>query len=273
MTDRERVARHYGSAGLPARMLKALELAGKNLGALSLEDLAPVDQFHTGGLLAARQLLATADAKQGWRVLDVGSGLGGPARLLARLAQCHVTGIDITPEFCEAATWLSQLTGLDDATEFRHGDATELPFGDGEFDLALTMQIQMNVADKRRFYAEIFRVLKPRGRFVFQDILSGPGGDIRLPVPWATRGDMSFLMSFDKLRQTLEDVGFRIEALADISEEALAWRRSQPAAGPASTLLGLQVVMGEKFPEMQANQARNLEERRVTMARGAARKP
>ena len=172
------------------------------------------------------------------------------------------------------ATLLSRLTGLERVTDFRHGDATALPLDSSQFDLALTMQIQMNIKDKRQFYAEIFRVLKPGGRFVFQDIMSGPGGEIHLPVPWATRRDSSFLISVDALRDTLREVGFQIDSLEDTSEAALAWRRNQPAAaGLAPSPLGLHVVMGEKFAVMQSNQVRNLEERRVSFVRGATNKP
>lgn len=197
------ISKHYGNAGLPGRILTALKQAGKNMDTLTVEDLAPIDQFHTRGLPATRELLAYAGVRPGWRVLDVGSGLGGPARVLASEKNCHVTGVDITKEFCEVATLLSKLTQLEHVTVFQHGDATALPFEEGQFDLALTMQIQMNIEDKRRFYGEIFRVLKPGGRFVFQDIMSGPGGDVHLPVPWATQRESSFLISVDTLRGTL----------------------------------------------------------------------
>lgn len=270
----DRISQHYGSAGLPARILSALERAGKNLSALTLEDLAPLDQFHTHGLAATRELISFGAVRPGGRVLDVGSGLGGPARVLASEKDCQVTGVDLTREFCEVATLLSKLTGLEHVTEFRHGDATALPFEPGEFDLAMTIQIQMNIEDKRRFYGEIFRVLKPGGRFIFQDIMAGPGGDVHLPVPWATRREASFLISVDALRDTLKQVGFQIETLVDISEEALAWRQSRPrAAGLTPSTLSLHVVMGEQFTLMQSNQARNLEERRVTFVRGAVSKP
>ena len=269
-----RISRHYGSANLENRVLSALKEAGKNLDSLTVGDLAPLDQFHTRGLAATRELVAFAEVKPGWRVLDVGSGLGGPARVLAAEKNCHVTGVDITEEFCQIATLLSRLTGLERTTDFRHGDATALPFENGQFDLVLTMQIQMNIEDKHRFYGEIFRVLKPGGRFVFQDIMSGPGGEIHLPVPWASRPDSSFLICIDALRDTLKEVGFRIEALEDTSEAALAWRKSQPAAaGLAPSVLGIHVVMGEQYALMQSNQVRNLEERRVSFVRGAMSKP
>jgi len=270
----DQISQHYGSAGLPDRILSALRQAGKNLDFLTVEDLAPLDQFHTHGLAATRELITFAGVKPGWRVLDVGSGLGGPARVLASEKKCHVTGVDITKEFCEVATMLSKLTRLEHVTQFRHGDATALPLEDGQFDLVLTMQIQMSIENKGRFYNEIFRVLKPGGRFVFQDIMGGPGGEVQLPVPWATSRESSFLISVDALRETLKAVGFQIETLEDISDEALAWRKTQPAAaGLTLPTLGMHVVMGEQYVRMQSNQVRNLEERRVTFVRGAATKP
>jgi SAM-dependent methyltransferase len=182
--------------------------------------------------------------------------------------------VDITKEFCDVATVLSKLTKLDRVTEFKHGDATALPFTDGTFDLALTMQIQMNIENKHDFYAEVFRVLKPGGRFVFQDIMSGPGGEIHLPVPWASQRDSSFLVSVEELRDMLRAVGFKIESLEDTSESALAWRKNQPAAaGLAPSALGIHVVMGEQFALMQSNQVRNLEERRVSFVRGLVSRP
>jgi len=272
--SKELVTQHYGSEGLAERILSALEQDGKNLKALTIEDLAPVDQFHTRGLTATRELIRLADVKAGSRVLDVGSGLGGPARVLAAEKQCHVTGIDLTKEFCEVATLLSQLSRLESVTDFRQGDATALPFESGEFDLVITMQIQMNIADKRRFYSEIFRVLKPGARFIFQDVMSGGGGEIHLPVPWATRREASFLITLGELRETLQQTGFQVEMLEDTSEEALAWRKNQPAAaGLVQSKLGLHLVMGEQYSLMQSNQLRNLEERRVAYVRGAARKP
>jgi ubiquinone/menaquinone biosynthesis C-methylase UbiE len=269
-----RISQHYGSTGLAERIISALKQDGKNLDALTIEDLAPLDQFHTRGLAATRGLISLTDVTAGSRVLDVGSGLGGPARALASQKKCHVTGIDITKEFCDVAALLSRLTRLEQLTDFRNGDATALPFAGDEFDLVLTMQIQMNIENKRQFYAEIFRVLKPGRRFIFQDVMSGGGGAIHLPVPWATRPESSFLISVEALHEMLRQTGFQIEMLEDTSEEALAWRKSQPAAaGLVQSTLGLHVVMGDQYSLMQANQVRNLEQRRVAYVRGAVRKP
>jgi SAM-dependent methyltransferase len=268
------ISQHYGSAGLSQRIVSALRKAGKSLDSLTVEDLAPLDQFHTRGLAATRELVSFAGVKESSRILDVGSGLGGPARVFASQAKCHVTGVDITQEFCDAATLLSTLTSLEEVTEFRCADATALPFDDARFDLAFTIQVQMSIEDKERFYAEISRVLRPGGRFAFQDIMSGPGGEIVIPVPWATKRDSSFLIGVDELRAILDERGFQVESLDDISAEALAWRKQQPAAaGLAGSPLGLQVVMGEQFATMQSNQVKNLEQQRVTYVRGLATKP
>lgn len=274
MSSSERISQHYGSAGLPDRIVSALKEAGKSLDSLTIEDLAPLDQFHTRGLAATRELIAFAGVKPGSRVLDVGSGLGGPARVLAAEKNCHVTGVDITKEFCDVATMLSKMTRLNHSTAFRHGDATALPFQNRQFDLAVTIQIQMSIENKRQFYSEIFRVLKPGGRFVFQDIMDGLGGEIHLPVPWTTRREENFLISVDALREILKATDFKIETLEDFSEEALAWRKNQPAAaGLTLSPLGMHVVMGEQYVRMQSNMVQNLEERRVAFVRGAASKP
>src|ERR1700676_4947436 len=99
----EAVARHYGSTGIAARVLAALREARGPDASVTVDDLAPLDQFHGRGPLATRDLVALLQPKAGERLLDIGSGIGGPARWIAAKFGCHVTGVDLTPEFCEAA--------------------------------------------------------------------------------------------------------------------------------------------------------------------------
>lgn len=273
--DNQTVSEHYSSADLKQRILAALRQTDLDLHAVSVQDLAPIDQFHTRGLSATRELLELAPIDPDMKVLDIGSGLGGVARVLASEHRCSVTGIDITESFVQIANWLSEVTHLQGFTKFVEGDATALPFDASGFDLAVTMQIQMNILEKERFYGEIFRVLKPGGRFVFQDIMAGEAsGDLHLPVPWTVDGKFNFLISVDALERVLLATGFELELFEDTTSEALAWRKRQPqAAGLAPAALGLHLVMGDQFGLMQANQVRNLQEGRVAFVRGVMRKP
>jgi SAM-dependent methyltransferase len=113
MTANERsVQAHYRTAALLDRILAGLREAGKDPGAPTVDDLAPADEFHSLGRVATKDLAELAALKSGTRVLDVGSGLGGPARFLAVTYGCDVTGVDLMPEFCAVASELSRRTGL-----------------------------------------------------------------------------------------------------------------------------------------------------------------
>jgi SAM-dependent methyltransferase len=193
--DERSVQAHYRTAGLLDRILAGLREAGKDPAAPTVDDLAPADEFHSLGRVATKDLAELAAFKPGSRLLDVGSGLGGPARFLAVTYGCDVTGVDLMPEFCAVATELSRRTGLGERTQFQHGNALALPFDDGTFDGVWTIQAQMNIADKRRFYEEIARVLRAGGRFAFQDICRGDGRPLEFPVPWASEAGQSHLIT------------------------------------------------------------------------------
>src|SRR4029077_1009323 len=151
-------------------------------GDLSPDALAPLDQFHSGGLAASRELARLASIKPGEQILDAGCGIGGPARLLAAEHGARVRGIDLSGDFIAIARALSKKSGI--AVEFEEANALKLPFGDGSFDLVWTQHASMNIADKTRLYRELRRVLRPGGRFVFHDLLSGDKtGPLQFPVP------------------------------------------------------------------------------------------
>jgi MPBQ/MSBQ methyltransferase len=158
------VAAHYGRADLGRAILGALQAAGKDIDRLSLDDLAPIDEFHTGQRDATVRLAQLAQIKGGETLLDVGCGIGGPSRYLAKTFGCRVTGLDLTAEFIDVATMLSQLTGLAGQVTYRQGDTLHLPFADGSFDLVWSQNAAMNIADRDRLYGETRRVLKPTGR-------------------------------------------------------------------------------------------------------------
>lgn len=262
----DRVADHYGGKGRLASVIgETLLRAGKRLEDLTTADLAGVDEFHIRGRKATLELASCMKLGEGAQVLDLGSGLGGPARTLAEAFGCRVTGIDLTPAFCEAAETLSLWVGLGDRVTFQRADATNLPFSDQQFDAAMTLHVAMNIAAKDRLYAEARRVLKPGGVFAVYDVLQGEGGDVVFPVPWAREPSISHLAKPDEMTALLTGAGFTIREVRDSTEESQAWFAEKAAEvakhGPAAVTF--QVILGDDFPQMARNQVRNLGERRI----------
>ena len=273
--DPEYVERHYSAANVEQSILEALRAMGKDIDALRPADLAPVDEFHIRGREATEELAALAGVQPHWRVLDVGSGLGGSARYLAETSGCHVTGIDLTAEYCRVATRLSERVGLAGQTEFRQGSALDMPFEDASFDLVWTEHAQMNIADKARLYSEIARVLRPGGTFVFHDVFQGDDGEPHFPVPWASSPSTSVLMAVDRVRSCLEAVGLAVEHWDDRSQLSRDWFRAtaERMEKEKRSPLGLHLLMGEDAGTKLANVVRNLEEGRIVVYRARLRKP
>lgn len=226
----QRVADHYGSFGQRAPILAALAKRGISAQGVAPKQLAPFDQFHTGGAVATRRLADLLAPRPTDHILDVGCGLGGPARMLAHLKGCKVTGLDLASHFIETATYLSELTDQSEGVKFHQGSATALPFSNAYFDGAWQLHVGMNVAEKNTMYAEVFRVLKPSASFVVHDPLRGASGDIVFPVPWATEPELSFLETHDAMLSRLEAVGFEIVETRDVTAEGLAWFDEMDAA-------------------------------------------
>lgn len=264
MTDA--VVSHYAGAGdLVARVEEELRRAGMEPAGLSPEVLAPVDEFHIRGRTATLEIAEALGCAAGDRVLDVGSGLGGPARTLAAETGCTVLGVDLTPEYVQAATALSAWTGLSDRTSFVVGDATALAFPDGSFDAAMTVHAVMNIPDKAAVFAEARRVLRPGGRFVAYDVLAGEGGEIVYPVPFARDASTSHVLGTEETERLLADAGLEVLSVRDSSAESLRWfselRAKVETEGPPP--LTFQVLFGDDFPAMARNQVTNLAEDRI----------
>ena len=262
----DKVASHYAGGGdLASAIAESLRQAGKDLSKLTTADLASVDEFHIRGRKATLELAQPLNLSAASHVLDIGSGLGGPARTLAETYRCRVTGIDLTQAFCDAATALSGWVGLSDRASFRQGDATSLPFADGQFDAAMTIHVAMNIAAKDKMYAEAKRVLKPGGRFAVYDVLQGEGGEVHFPVPWAREPSISHLATTDGMQSLLVSAGFRILSTIDSTEESQAWFEAMAArlAQGRTPAVTFQTFLGNDFPAMTRNQVRNLQERRI----------
>ena len=270
----EAIQTHYTRADLGDVILTALEKAGRDIDHLTPEDLAPIDQFHIRGRAATLELARAAGLDASKHVLDVGSGVGGTSRCLAKEFGCRVTGIDLTDEYCRAASMLSAKTGLAHLVDYRQGDATKLPFDDQTFDVVWTEHVAMNIPDKTRLYKEMHRVLKPGGTLAIYDVLAGPSGPVLFPVPWAHTPDTSFLVSPTELRRLLEEAAFTITDWADTTEAARAWfvRLAEKIQKEGLPSLGFHLLLGADFKVMAQNQGRNLQEGRIALAQIVARK-
>jgi len=261
------VAEHYQKRALGDVILTALKAAGKDVDHLTPDDLAPVDEFHSGGRNATVRLAQLAQINGSDRVLDVGCGIGGPSRYLASTVGCQVTGLDFTPEFVALATMLAQRTRLTNKVTYRQGDALELPFGDASFDVVWSQNAAMNIADRDRLYGEMHRVLVPAGRLALQEIAAGPGGEPNYPAPWANDKSISFLSTPQATRAALARIGFRVIAWQDTTAEALEQQIARTRALESGSLppLGLHILIGEAFPKVTENMLRNLREERLAL--------
>jgi SAM-dependent methyltransferase len=258
---------HYSARDIEARILAAIRAAGLDPDQrLSAEDLGALDHFHTGGLRASRELLELARITADDRVLDIGAGLAGPARMLASAIGCRVDCLELSADYCAGAALLNRLTGLEDRIAVHKGSALAMPFPGHAFDVVWMQNVGMNIADKRSLYREIHRVLKPGGRYAFQEMAAGETAASYFPLPWATDPADSFLVPAEETRRVLGECGFVAEAFEDTSDVHLS--RSTADAGPTPLTLGVYV---DNLAQKAGNARRSLLEGQIRLVRGVFR--
>jgi len=251
MSVERQVAEHY-TQDMDQKILDKLRSAGKNLEALSAQDLEPFDNLHLGGSESVEALSSFMDLQPGMQLLDVGCGAGGPARYFAQRGY-RVTGIDLSEGFVRAARSLTELVRLSPSAQFHQGSALEMPFESGSFDRAYMIHVGMNIQDKSGVFHEVARVLKPGGRFGIFDILRTSDAGLPFPQPWALTADTSFVETAEHYSHALKAAGFRIahqRSRRQFAMEVMEKRHAQVGTGG---VLAIHLLMGDYAPLMLKN--------------------
>jgi len=271
---------HYSAHDIETRILAGLRAAGLDPEIrMTPEQLGPLDHFHTGGFQSSLRLKELARISSDDRVLDIGAGLAGPARMLAASPGCYVDCIELSDDYCSGAALLNRLTDLEDKVKIHKGSALDMPFPDNTFDVIWMQNVGMNISDKRSLYTEFYRVLKPGGRFAFQEMASGRNANgYYFPLPWASVPEDNFLIPTELMRTLLLDCGFIVDIFEDVSNEILnpaPITIAAPSQNPniavreniAQTQLGLSVFV-DNLAQKADNSRRSLQEEQIRFVRG-----
>jgi SAM-dependent methyltransferase len=261
------VRAYWDRGGLTQAIFAALSSFGAPPRSPTIDDLAPLDQFHGGGKAATSRLARLGGLSPELRVLDVGGGLGGPARTLAVEHGCRVAVVDLAESYVRAGASLTELLRLGDRVTHLAGSALQLPFADATFDVVWTQNSGMNIADKVRMVAEFRRVLRRGGRLVFQEPMAGPVQPPWFPVMWAQDATTSFLSAPAQMRALLESADFAVRAWNDVTLETSGGLPTPDGRSIQS------IVMGDALPAIAANGRRNRDEGRIVMVQAVCDLP
>lgn len=264
----------YSRGALQEAIWSAFREMDRPTDALTIDDLAPVDEYHIRGREATTELLEDVALDATTQVLDVGCGLGGTCRFVATTYGSSATGVDLSAEYCRVATALTERVGLADRVRILRGNALTLPVDDGTYDLAISQHVQMNIRDKRAYAREIARALKPGGKLALYEICAGEKTPVHYPVPWADDPSISFLTSPGELRTVLGSVGMEVIRWEDTTAEGLTWfeRALERAEREGPPPLGLHLLMGADAKIKMKNVVTNLVEERIAIVMAVVQK-
>ena len=266
---------YYSPNDLYNKIIEGLDVLGKDLSSITLDDLQPVDEFHIRGDVATKELIKLAKFSPDMHILDVGCGVGGSTRRLSHETGCCVTGIDLSDEYIDAAERLTQLLDMQKRVKFHAASALELPFDDHTFDGAWSIQMNMNIEDKLGWLKEVYRVLKPGGHAVLYEVCGSNKTPVYFPVPWAQDSSMSFLVPPAQFRDVITAAGFDIEVWndkTDLAQKAFA-QMTEPMGEPDLPELGVHLLVGNDILTKAYNLHRNLDDERVSLIETVAVKP
>lgn len=256
----DQVADHYTHGSLENTILAGLEVMKNSTDAEDVDLLSGVDEFHIGGRSATQAMFEKLEIAPSHRVLDVGCGLGGTARLLTTLAGCRVSGADLTPEYVEVGNSLNQKLGLDDKIDLHVANALSMPFENASFDRATMLHVGMNIADKSALFAEMARTTKSGALCGIYDVMRLDNALLAYPVAWAADESTSFVAPIKDYRRKLEENGFEVLSVTEKADVAIkffeAIKARVAASGPPP--LGLHIVMGKDAPTKVGNMAKNV---------------
>lgn len=269
------VSDHYEKGGILSSIRTGILAMGKDVNSISLDDLAPVDEFHIGGRMATKAMLDPLDLGPNDRVLDIGCGLGGTSRFVANSYGCKVDGIDLTPEFVVAGNELCGWIGLDEKVQMTTGNALDMPYEDAHFDAATMLHVGMNIPNKSGLFLEISRTLRPGGAMAIYDIMRVQSGELEYPVPWASGPEGCAIASQSDYRAAIEGAGFEVLDIvnrAAYAEAFFAMLKANADAKVGTPPLGLHLLMGERAPVMVKNMLENIRSGKIVPIEIVARK-
>ena len=263
---------HYSKKNIEVKILNAIKDVGLDPNEIPLSpiELSSLDHFHTGGLNASYALMELANIRSQDNILDLGSGLAGPARFLAYMHGCTVDCLEMSNDYCIAAALLNRLTGLEDFVNVQKGNAQNIPFPSNAFDVVWMQNVGMNIQDKCLLFEEIHRVLRPNGRFAFQEMVAGHFPTTYFPLPWASSADEQFLISFEQTRELLIQIGYKEEYYEDVSFSPLPNMVESTFKDRIRFTFSLSVYV-DNLSQKANNAIQSLEEEQIRLVRGIFR--